>query len=930
MLLIFLPLIHVGTGAFTYQYYPSQYKLLGQTKYVAGSVSDLVTNNGVYMTFASYLNQSGPTSNQSLYAHQEQTTIAGTPYYLLNRSSSDKTGTTLSVSVGSTGMKTFGSFVYSLQGVSSISASTWTVYYRAYTGGGTVQAFIAIYVMMSNGTTRTTISTGAAYSANLPTSWSTLSGAAYSFPGYTVVDQTDYLKIDFGAQVYIKAGGKSAYLRIDDNSLDVSLQTRINNVYLPSTFQQVMQVEFSGIASTAYTWTQLNWTIDSAWNISSVPVTLQLFNYTAGVYPTSGSGYISYTSSATANTDETKTQTITTRASDFRNSTGGWKLKITGAKWVSSPSPSFSFKADFVQLSVMPLHDVAVLSVTTSRSYATPGQIVNINVVVKNKGTESENVTVTAYRDTTAIGTQTVLNLGGNQNYTLTFVWNTTGVAPSNYQIKAVATPVPGEPAANQADNTFIDGYVTIYKKPSVSIIPSNVTGPPPNVNQYFSVNITITNAHDLYAWQAGMTFNASVLQAVNFTEGPFLKDWATANSQTTLWVPGTINNSTGVITSHGCTLTGAIAGASGNGTLAKVWFKVIASGTSNLNLTSVILTDALVTAMPATINHGFFKLPAVGPPIASFTFSPPTPSVGQTVTFDASSSSPGGGTIVSYKWNFGDSNITTVAVPIILHVYSSAGDKTVVLNVTNSLGLWNTTSKIVPVIVGYALNLRVMDFDNATAIQGAYVYKDSAVKASDVNGWANWTLVSGTVAIKVKYYGAWVYGILSLTVNSDTTRYLKCNIFDIQVTTIENLQSAWLQYANVTVYNGTSTPSNKITTGITGANGVVSLLNVPNSTLTFTVYDGATPKHVIANVTRTITTENQAETITCTQNAVSTTLNAAIVEARVADIVSPPILLIGFTFTSSINGLKERIKTVRSKPNRNKNKKGKGGVRET
>jgi len=1085
ILIIFLPLIQVGTAALTYQYYPSAYKLLGSTQYVSGSLANLTANDGVFMTFQSYLNYSGGPLGRSLYAHNESITVASTSYYLLKLITADTSGLGLPALVGAVGDVLFGKFLYSFQGVSSIPASTWTVYYRAKAGGGTVYGVIDILIRKSDGAVRTTIGSKVAQpSSSFGTSYATYSGT-YSFAAYTVVAQTDYLEIDYYAHVTVKGTGKSAYLDIDDNSLSPSDQTRVTNVYLPG--QQIAEVEFSGIASTS-TWTQLNVTVDSRWNVSSVGVTIQLYNFTANAYPTSGSAYLSYTSSATPNTDETKQLTVTSGAPSFHNSTGGWKLKIHGDKSVIQ---AFLMKIDYIQLSIMPLHDVAVTSVTTSRPYASQGQIIGINVVVYNKGGEYENVTVTTYYNTTVIGTQTVQNLGGLSSYTLNFPWDTTSVTPGNYVIKAVATPVPGE--TNTADNTFampylyypssynllgsttyasggisnlttndgvymtfksyynatqganiadvefpstaglgfiwsklnvtvdsawnvssvgvtiqlynytakaypnsesgylsytssgtpntdetkkltvtngaptffnsttqawklrikgaksgaagllmkvdyiqlsIIGYVKIYKKPSVSVIPANVTGPPPNINQYFSVNITVTNAHDLYAWQAGMTFNASVLQAANMTEGPFLKNWATVNGQTTLFLSGTINNSTGVITYYGCTLTGAIPGASGNGTLAKVFFKVKASGTSNLVLTSVILTDSLLTAMPATLNNGFFKLPPSGPPIASFTFSPPNPVVGQTVTFDASASSGGGGTITNYKWTFGDGNTTSSGTnPIIYHVYSSANSYTVVLNVTNSLGLWSTTSKVVPVTTGYALNLRVMDFDNATAISGAYVYKGSDVKTSNVNGWANWTGVSGTVSIKVKYYGAWVYGV-SLTVSSPTTKIMKCNIFDIQITTIEGTSgtpphNVWLQYANVTVFNATSTQTNKITTGITGVSGVVSLLNVPNSTLTFTIYDGATPtKHVIANVTRTITAENQAETITCTSYAVSATLNGAIVEGRVksAGIILPFILISGLIFSSSssFNGLKERIKTIRSKTdlNENKNKK--------
>ncbi|MGB9741472.1 MAG: PKD domain-containing protein, partial [Candidatus Bathyarchaeales archaeon] len=84
--------------------------------------------------------------------------------------------------------------------------------------------------------------------------------------------------------------------------------------------------------------------------------------------------------------------------------------------------------------------------------------------------------------------------------------------------------------------------------------------------------------------------------------------------------------------------------------------------------------------------------------PIASFTFTPTDPLAHETVTFDASSSTPDGGTIVSYTWNFGDGNTTTVSDPIITHAYSTYGTYTVTLNVTDSEGKWDTTSKQITV----------------------------------------------------------------------------------------------------------------------------------------------------------------------------------------------------------------------------------------
>ena len=113
------------------------------------------------------------------------------------------------------------------------------------------------------------------------------------------------------------------------------------------TDEYTSEVEFTGVSNTE-NWTQLNWTVNTAWTLASVSVTIQLYNFTSGAYQTSGFGYAAYTSSATPNTDENVINSTSVRTTDFRNSTGGWKIKIKGFK---SGVNQFDFKADFIEFS---------------------------------------------------------------------------------------------------------------------------------------------------------------------------------------------------------------------------------------------------------------------------------------------------------------------------------------------------------------------------------------------------------------------------------------------------------------------------------------------------------------------------------------------------------------------------------------------------
>jgi len=65
-------------------------------------------------------------------------------------------------------------------------------------------------------------------------------------------------------------------------------------------------------------------------------------------------------------------------------------------------------------------------------------------------------------------------------------------------------------------------------------------------------------------------------------------------------------------------------------------------------------------------------------PPVASFTYSPSNPTIGETITFDASSSYDPDGDIVGYRWDWnGDGAWDTgwLSSPITTHIYSDDGD---------------------------------------------------------------------------------------------------------------------------------------------------------------------------------------------------------------------------------------------------------------
>jgi hypothetical protein len=95
-------------------------------------------------------------------------------------------------------------------------------------------------------------------------------------------------------------------------------------------------------------------------------------------------------------------------------------------------------------LNVTLAHDVAVTTLTPSKTVVGQGYSTNVSVMVTNHGDFAETFDVTLYANATSIALQTV-NLGSGTSETVVFTWNTAGFVNGNYYMRAVAETVPGE-----------------------------------------------------------------------------------------------------------------------------------------------------------------------------------------------------------------------------------------------------------------------------------------------------------------------------------------------------------------------------------------------------------------------------------------------------------------------------------------------------
>lgn len=114
---------------------------------------------------------------------------------------------------------------------------------------------------------------------------------------------------------------------------------------------------------------------------------------------------------------------------------------------------------------------------------------------------------------------------------------------------------------------------------PSVVLDP-RVSGAAPT--ESFWVSVTVVNVTNLYAWQFNLTFNPSILEAVDVVEGPFLKQL-----RTTMMPAPRKDNTVGWVYAGAAFFNWDEAGASGNGVLALASFKVKAEGMTSIHVSN-------------------------------------------------------------------------------------------------------------------------------------------------------------------------------------------------------------------------------------------------------------------------------------------------------------------------------------------------------
>jgi hypothetical protein len=145
----------------------------------------------------------------------------------------------------------------------------------------------------------------------------------------------------------------------------------------------------------------------------------------------------------------------------------------------------------------------------------------------------------------------------------------------------------------------FVSGSTVLAVSPS-SVVNASLTA-----GSSFTVNLTVTNATDLYQWQTDVYYNNTLLNATGATEGDFLPTRGTTVFHANILQSFNATHGQITLTEN---ITGASLGVYGNGQLAAITFEVLDNGSTPITVCNDILYDSENSPASHTTTNGYFS----------------------------------------------------------------------------------------------------------------------------------------------------------------------------------------------------------------------------------------------------------------------------------------------------------------------------------
>ncbi len=372
------------SGTFTVDNYPISWNPIGSTSSVFGSLTDLQSDNGVYMQLRSYPTAFSSSYNTIGFDNQNTAILTSTANSI---SWSHTTGTgndrillvAVDVIRSSITPTTINSVTYNGAALTQLASGLYNndprvrsyVFYLLNPSPGSntiVASFASSTLAVGGSATYTNVNQTTPILAN-----STASGSGTSqsvsvtalganskvlfghlgtsrTSSYSITDsqttrwaQTSQLYKSFGSDKSVSSGSISTSWTTSNTASWVAIAVLLQPTQVGTAF--ACETEFTGSSDTN-NWNNMSWGIDAAATANGVSATYQLYNYRTGQYATTGDGYLT---DILGTTDNTKTQIMTSSLTDYRDPSGNWKIKISSTQ---TTTVQFDVKLDIVKYSV--------------------------------------------------------------------------------------------------------------------------------------------------------------------------------------------------------------------------------------------------------------------------------------------------------------------------------------------------------------------------------------------------------------------------------------------------------------------------------------------------------------------------------------------------------------------------------------------------
>jgi hypothetical protein len=372
------------SGTFTVDNYPNSWNPIGSTSSVLGSLTDLQSDNGVYMQLRSYptafsssYNTIGfdsqnsailtSTGNSISWSHTTGTgndrillvsvdvfRSSNTPTTINSITSNGVALTQLATNLYNTDPRVRSYVFYLLNpssGTNTITANFTTSTLAiggsvTYTNVNQTTPILASNTASGSGTSQSVGVTASGTNSKV------LFGhlGTYRTNSYTITDaqttrwsQTGQQYKGYGSDKSVTSGSISTSWTTSNAASWVAIAVLLQPTQVGTAFN--CEAEFTGSSNT-YNWNNIIWAIDAAATTNGVSATYQLYNYRTGQYATTGDGYLT---DSLGTTNTTKTQTITSSLTDYRDPSGNWKIKISTTQ---TTTVQFDIKLDIVKYSI--------------------------------------------------------------------------------------------------------------------------------------------------------------------------------------------------------------------------------------------------------------------------------------------------------------------------------------------------------------------------------------------------------------------------------------------------------------------------------------------------------------------------------------------------------------------------------------------------